>query len=143
PREGALRERRSVNDDELGIVRPDGQLTWVLQSAAPLFDAKGELTGVIVTFPEVTSTVSQRQTLKELNDTLAIERDRANEANQLKSSFLANMSHEIRTPMTAILGFSDILSAELSGKVSEQHFTFLRSINVSGKRLLNLINAIL
>lgn len=139
----ALRERRPVTNLELGVRRPDGSMVWILESAAPLFDNQGEVTGVIVTFPEVTSTVLQRQKLKELNDSLAVERDRANEANRLKSSFLANMSHEIRTPMTAILGFSDILSAELSAKVSEQHYTFLRSINVSGKRLLNLINDIL
>ncbi len=139
----ALREKQPVTNIEMGVVRPDGQLAWILESAAPLFDENGEVSGVIVTFPEVTATVLQRQTLKDLNDSLAIERDRANEANRLKSSFLANMSHEIRTPMTAILGFSDILSGELSGKVSEQHFTFLRSINVSGKRLLTLINDIL
>lgn len=138
-----LSERRPVTNLELGVRRPDDSFVWILESAAPLFDNQGEITGVIVTFPEVTSTVLQRQKLKELNDSLAVERDRANEANRLKSSFLANMSHEIRTPMTAILGFSDILSAELSGKVSEQHYTFLRSINVSGKRLLNLINDIL
>ncbi len=139
----ALREKRPVTNLELGVLRPDGSLTWILESAAPLFDDQGEITGAIVTFPEVTSTVKHRQALKELNDKLAIERDRANDANRLKSSFLANMSHEIRTPMTAILGFSDILTSELAGVVSEQHSAFLRSINVSGKRLLNLINDIL
>jgi PAS domain S-box-containing protein len=139
----ALRDRKPVTNLELGVRRPDGSIVWILESAAPLFNNQGEVTGVIVTFPEVTATVLQRQKLTELNDSLGVERDRANEANRLKSSFLANMSHEIRTPMTAILGFSDILSAELSGKVSEQHYTFLRSINVSGKRLLNLINDIL
>ncbi|HET6512090.1 MAG TPA: ATP-binding protein, partial [Candidatus Kapabacteria bacterium] len=139
----ALTERRPITNLELGVERPDGSMVWILASAAPLTGNQGDITGVILTFPEVSATVLQRQKLKELNDTLAVERDRANEANRLKSSFLANMSHEIRTPMTAILGFSDILSAELSGKVSEQHYTFLRSINVSGKRLLNLINDIL
>lgn len=139
----ALREQAPVTNLELGVVRGDGTLTWILESAAPLFDRDGNISGVIVTFPEVTATVMQRQTLKDLNEKYQIERDRANEANRLKSSFLANMSHEIRTPMTAILGFSDILATELSGKVSEQHYTFLRSINVSGKRLLNLINDIL
>lgn len=139
----ALREKRPVTNLELGILRKDGSLAWILESAAPLFDSQGEIAGVIITFPEVTATVAQRQTLKDLNDRLGIERDRANEANRLKSSFLANMSHEIRTPMTAILGFSDILSNELINKVSEQHYTFLKSINVSGKRLLNLINDIL
>ena len=38
-------------------------------------------------------------------------KERAEEANRLKSAFLANMSHEIRTPLNAIVGFSDVLSA--------------------------------
>lgn len=32
-------------------------------------------------------------------------KERAEEANRLKSAFLANMSHEIRTPLNAIVGF--------------------------------------
>ena len=139
----ASREKRPVSGLELGIVRPDGKLTWILESAAPLVNDQGEVTGVIVTFPEITAVVRQQQILRQLNEKYQYERDRANEANRLKSSFLASMSHEIRTPMTAILGFSDVLTSELSGKVSEQHYIFLRSINVSGKRLLNLINDIL
>ncbi len=143
PATKALRTKQPITNVELGVVRPDGMLTWILESAAPILDEFGDVTGVIVTFPEVTATVKSRQTLRDLNEKYQLERDRANEANRLKSAFLANMSHEIRTPMTAILGFSDVLASELSGKVSEQHYTFLRSINVSGKRLLNLINDIL
>jgi PAS domain S-box-containing protein len=143
PATKALRTKEAVSGMEIGVVRRDGTLTWILESAAPLLDEAGNVHGVITTFPEVTLAVRQRQTLKELSDKYQRERDRANEANRLKSAFLANMSHEIRTPMTAILGFSDVLASELSGKVSDQHYTFLRSINVSGKRLLNLINDIL
>lgn len=139
----ALREKQAISGIEIGLLRPDGSLIWILESAAPILDADGEVSGIIITFPDVTAIVQQRLALRELSEQHQLERDRANKANRLKSAFLATMSHEIRTPMTAILGFSDVLSSELANQVSEQHYTFLRSINISGKRLLNLLNDIL
>ena len=46
-------------------------------------------------------------------------RDKALQADKLKSAFLANMSHEIRTPLNAIVGFSDLLS-DTSGFTGEE-----------------------
>lgn len=143
PATKVLRTGKPVSSMELGIVRPDGSLVWILENAAPILDESGEVSGVIVTFPDISVAIQQRHDLRELNEKYQSERDRANEANRLKSAFLANMSHEIRTPMTAILGFSDVLTSELAGKVQDHHYTFLRSINVSGRRLLGLLNDIL
>ncbi|HZL13412.1 MAG TPA: ATP-binding protein, partial [Verrucomicrobiae bacterium] len=54
--------------------------------------------------------------------------------------FLANMSHEIRTPMNAILGFSELLQADLK---TPKHRQYLQSIRTSADSLLQLINDIL
>jgi PAS domain S-box-containing protein len=143
PATKALRTGQPISNKELGVVRPDGTLVWILESAAPIFDETGAMTGVIVTFPDVSIAVKQRQELRDLSEKYLRERDRANAANRLKSAFLANMSHEIRTPMTAILGFSEVLMGELKGQISEHHAAFLHSITVSGQRLLALLNDIL
>jgi signal transduction histidine kinase/ActR/RegA family two-component response regulator len=58
-----------------------------------------------------------------------------------KSAFLANMSHEIRTPMNAILGFSDLLSVEVTEDSKAR--TYARAIRDSASSLLQLINDIL
>lgn len=71
---------------------------------------------------------------------LVIEREKAKEADQLKSSFLANMSHEIRTPMNAIIGFSDLLGEDLS---REQQLEFIHIIQENGQKLMILINDII
>jgi signal transduction histidine kinase/CheY-like chemotaxis protein len=65
-------------------------------------------------------------------------------ANHAKSQFLANMSHELRTPLNAILGFSELLSDDVTGRFDEAtRRRYLEQIHSSGKHLLQLINDIL
>src|SRR5207248_3740123 len=63
------------------------------------------------------------------------------ESNQLKSDFLATVSHELRTPLNSILGFSEVL---LTGdQLGDKQHRWLKNIQSSGEKLLNLINDIL
>ena len=65
-------------------------------------------------------------------------------ANKAKSAFLASTSHEIRTPLNAILGFTELMSLELYGKVEgEKNKEYLTLIRQSGEHLLSIINDIL
>ncbi len=77
---------------------------------------------------------------QETEHTLAEGKLRAEHSSQEKSLFLANMSHEIRTPMNAILGFSELLQADLR---EPRHRQYLQSIRTSADSLLQLINDIL
>lgn len=68
-------------------------------------------------------------------------KEKAEEADRLKTSFLANMSHEIRTPLNSIIGFSGLLSeAEVS---EEDRVDFIKHINQGSESLLNLIDDII
>lgn len=66
------------------------------------------------------------------------EKNKAQQADHLKSAFLANMSHEIRTPMNGILGFSDILSLPHITELDKQEC--LDQIKVNGRHLLRIID---
>ena len=52
-----------------------------------------------------------------------VAKEKAEEANRLKTAFLANMSHEIRTPLNAIVGFSSVLVGD--DATSEEKCTVL------------------
>lgn len=67
-------------------------------------------------------------------------REKAEEANKLKSNFLANMSHELRTPMVGIIGFSNILEEEIEQPDLKEYASF---INEAGNKLMNSLNLIL
>jgi len=67
-------------------------------------------------------------------------KEEAESANHSKSDFLANMSHEIRTPMNSILGFTSLL---LKSEMSIKQRDFAETVQISGKRLLALLDDIL
>lgn len=61
-----------------------------------------------------------------------------------KRSFLRMVSHELRTPLNSILGFSEILTAELYGPLgSPQYKEYAEIIHGSGRKLLKLVNQVL
>ncbi|MCF8359824.1 MAG: PAS domain S-box protein [Prolixibacteraceae bacterium] len=67
-------------------------------------------------------------------------KDKAVEADKLKSLFLANMSHEIRTPMNAIIGFTNMLRED--SLTSEERNTYIDVIQSNGNSLMTLIDSI-
>lgn len=94
------------------------------------------------------SLVSMQDRLRKVNSDLDRKVDelaQANmalyESNRLKSDFLATMSHELRTPLNSILGFSEVLLS--SDQLGDKQLRWVRNIQSSGERLLNLINDIL
>jgi signal transduction histidine kinase len=80
-------------------------------------------------------TAAQRGYQHDLERVHAGDRDRA--------AFLAAVSHELRSPLNAILGFADILIAEVDGPLSFEAREEVEQILGSGRHLLDLINDIL
>ncbi len=67
-------------------------------------------------------------------------KQKAEEADRMKSAFLANMSHEIRTPLNAIVGFSELVAHTDDAADKEMYLDIIRH---NSNILLQLINDVL
>ena len=82
-----------------------------------------------------------QESLKQKNIELKKAEEKAEAANNAKSSFLFNMSHDIRTPMSAILGFTTL--AEKNPDNPELVKNYLEKIHLSGQGMLDILDNIL
>lgn len=64
-------------------------------------------------------------------------------ANRAKSVFLANMSHELRTPLHGILSYSALGRDRLERVERAKLGNYFENIQISGERLLKLLNELL
>jgi signal transduction histidine kinase len=80
----------------------------------------------------------------DLVDDLTEARAKAEAASVAKSAFLATVSHELRTPLNAVIGFTQLLEAEVHGPLGHgKYHEYLEHMSGSGTHLLNLIDELL
>jgi PAS domain S-box-containing protein len=124
-----------LNDgrEVIGRVRQGGLI--------PLFMTMGPIGTGMPKFCAVLRDLTQWKRAEEdlLNAKRAAER-----ASSAKSEFLAKISHEIRTPLNAIIGFSEVMTAEQFGPIGNDRYReYLKDIHGSGEHLVSLINDLL
>jgi signal transduction histidine kinase len=107
-----------------------------LVSSIPLAISLNGLDGIII------RQKSLQAQLKEKANLFSKAKQKAEEADNLKTKFLANMSHEVRTPLNAIMGFTELLMYKAYSN-SEEETRYLNTIHSSGTYLLNIIKNIL
>jgi signal transduction histidine kinase len=120
---------------EMQGVRKDGSRIWL-----QIHSRRVEWNGSAA----IQSTVVDISALKQREAELNAAKELAEVASRTKTEFLANMSHELRTPLTAIIGFSEVLEAEMFGPHTNPSYKqYAADIRDSGAHLLEIINDIL
>lgn len=125
-----LMTRLTAREPVSGVFeRQDG--TTLEYAGVPLPDGM-----TLMTYVDVSDRSRVERALRERNEALQ-------EADRLKSEFVANVSYELRTPLNTIIGFAEVLSGDMFGRLNEKQADYIAGILQSSETLLELINDIL
>ena len=115
------------------IVRPDGEIRWIMDNGFPVYNEQGVCYGVSGIAIDITEQ-------KRIELELKLAKNAAESANHAKTEFIANMSHDIRTPLTGVVGMSKLLE---DGAVDLNQKQYAHWLGESGAQLLHMLNGIL
>ena len=139
---------------EFEIPMPGYGMRDVMVSYTPDFTVDGEVKGFFVCVEDIVerkeienklaryAEMLEQQVAERTRD-LEAAKDLAEQANLAKTNFLANMSHELRTPMHGIISFAKLGLSRGESVSPEKLESYFRNIQISGDRLLNLLNDLL
>lgn len=112
---------RSINEETYKITRPDGSTLYARMTASPLV-VGGEVYGAVVVVRDATEEVVVDQT---------------------KSEFVSIASHQLRTPLSTINWYLEMVLAGDFGQLNDEQSEFIQEAYDAGKRMGDLINALL
>lgn len=104
------------------LVRKDGRLVPVADSAAPIHDAQGKVIGAIVVFRDVSKDY---------------------DLDKAKSEFVSLASHQLRTPLSAVNWYGEMLLNGDAGKLNKGQHEYIKEIFEGSQRMVELVNALL
>jgi len=133
-----------ISEFEYRMRHRNGEWRW-LNGRDTVFsrNADGKVCQTVGAATDITQRKLAEEQLQKTNEELEIINTQLVRATRLKDEFLASMSHELRTPLNSILGFSEALLDEVYGELTPKQAKSLKSIEKSGRHLLELINDIL
>ncbi len=119
---------------EIENKKKSGEIFWELASITGIRNNEGTITQYLGIKEDITER-------KKAEQEIIAAKEKAENADKLKTAFLSNMSHEIRTPMNAIIGFSDLLKMGSLDHAKQNEF--IDYIKSNGQILLQLIDDII
>jgi len=133
-----INEKVMATGEPITIEEPatlrDGTKATYLSTKSPLYDTKGNITGLV----GISQDITDRKKIEEkLNQALIS----ANASNNAKTEFLENMRHNVRIPLTGIIGFAELLKEQVPESTKTREY--VDKLIASSNSLLVLINEIL
>ena len=129
----AMKEQKRVENMDMGVIRPDGTVSWITVSAEPVVEPD---IGVLIVYSDITE---RKQAEEELRQA----KNEAVGANLAKSRFLAIVAHEFRTPLARLTMSVDIFDRYWERLSREECQDQYRQIHDAKELMARLIDSVL
>ncbi len=103
------------------MVKKDGSQLPVAESAAPIKDSEGHITGCVLVFRDAT---------------------KEREIDQMKTEFVSVASHQLRSPLSGIKWLIELVLND-TGKLKPDQREYLEEIDTSNERMIQLVEDLL
>lgn len=114
-----LRTGEPVTQSDIFVRQPNGKLSNIRASSAPVLDLAGRMSSVV----EVTEGITQED--------------------KTKSEFVSMASHQLRTPLTGVKWVTDLLLHGKGAKLPLQQQNYVKQISESNSHMMNLVDDLL
>ena len=115
--------------DNLILVAKDGLKKMIADSASPIRNAKGEITGTVIVFRDITEEKRLEETLRQSQKMESI------------GTLAGGIAHDFNNILFAIMGYTDLAMLEL--KDNNRIFPYLEGISKASHRAKDLVQQIL
>jgi PAS domain S-box-containing protein len=114
----------------------DGGGRWFEVRISGLYERPQRRSGRLIVLHDITDR-------KQAERALAVARDEALEATELKSQLLTKVGHEFKTPLGAVLGYAELMQRGTFGVISERQRQVVERMIHSTRYLNKLVNELL
>ncbi len=112
-------------------------------SATAVRDAEGRPLRYLNIVRDVSDRRAAEQALVYALDKERETNHRMQEIDRVKDEFISTVSHELRTPLTSIMGYTELLTDEVTGGLSDPQLDLVERIDRNSERLLRLVEDLL
>ncbi|MGM0770440.1 MAG: PAS domain S-box protein [Halobacteriota archaeon] len=120
-----------------------GKVTPIKADYSPNISDDGKLLGGIGIVEDITERIEAEEAMIKYAQDLAAANEELKSLDRMKDEFLSNVSHELKTPLTSIKGYTELISDETLGPLTDKQKEVETTVLRNAERLKRLVDSLL